>query len=63
MENERIEILEKLEFEKDEIQDEIRTFEVVEEFENKVIIESELGIEYEVTISKMTNQLQIKELF
>lgn len=58
----RMKILDKLDFESDEIAEEIGNFEVVEEFDNYIIIETEFGEEYRVDYSKMTAQIIIERI-
>lgn len=58
----RMRILSALDFNELEIEDEIGEFEVVKENENSVIIESEFGVEYKVTVSKMNGSINIEEV-
>lgn len=57
------EVKEKLEFEREEIEDEIGVFDIVGENEDKgtVIIKAEDAIMYDVKISKLSYNLLIKE--
>jgi len=52
-----------LDFNEMEIAGEIGDFEITQENEKSVTIESEFGVEYKVTWDKMTNQISLKEVF